>query len=146
MSEPTQHKPMNLCRVAVQHRYFLEFYWMCCQESLSLGWLAGTTVRVLSVREDLEQLTARSCLALRKACAARCLLSSLFCCVWMTSLVLEVVVWSFKGEGEVRRHKYSGRQSEMVRLRNKNVKNLDFLLFILSMCAGLAEKWVGRLN
>lgn len=64
----------------------------------------------------------------------------------MTSLVLEVVVWSFKGEGGLRRHKYPGRQSEMVRLRNKNVKNLDFLLFILFMCVGLAEKWVGRLN
>lgn len=31
---------------------------MCYQESLSLGWLAGIAVKVLSVREYLEQLTA----------------------------------------------------------------------------------------
>lgn len=31
---------------------------MCFQESLSLGWLAGIAVKVLSAREYLEQLTA----------------------------------------------------------------------------------------
>lgn len=50
------------------------------------------------------------------------------------------------GVGAVRGQKHPGRQSEMMRLRNKSVKNLDFLLFILFTCAGLAEKWVGRLN
>lgn len=54
---------------------------MCCQESLSLGWFAGTAVEVLSVREDLEQLTAHSLLALRKRHAARRLLSCSFCCM-----------------------------------------------------------------
>lgn len=64
----------------------------------------------------------------------------------MTSLVLEVVVWSSQGEEGDERTEYPGRQSEVVGLKNKNTKNLDFLLFILFMCAGLAEKWVGRLN
>lgn len=46
----------------------------------------------------------------------------------------------------VRGQKYPGRQSEMVGLRNRSVKNLDFLLFILFTFAGLEEKWVGTLN
>lgn len=39
--------------------------------------------------------------------------------------------------------KYQVRQPEMMKLRNKSVKNLDFLVFILFTCAGLTEKWAG---
>lgn len=42
--------------------------------------------------------------------------------------------------------KHQGKRPEMVKLRNKSAKNLDFLLFILFICAGLAEKWAGMLN
>lgn len=56
----------------------------------ALGGLLGPQEKVLSAGEALEQLTARSLLALRKAHAAPCLLSCSWCCMRMTSLVLEV--------------------------------------------------------
>lgn len=145
MSEPVQHKPRSVYCVAMKHMDFLEFYCMCYQESLSCDWLAGMAVKVLSIRESLEQLTACS------LCQKKHMLLSVFCPVcfvaWEWLLVLEVVVWSSKSgrQGDTRQ-KCPCRQLEMVRLRNQSVRNLYFLLFILFMCAGLAEKWVGRLN
>lgn len=47
----------------------------------------------------------------------------------MTSLVLEVVIWSSQGERSGERTKYPGRQSEMVGLKNKNTKNLGLSAF-----------------
>lgn len=102
MPEPARHKPTSVCQwLCSQHRYCLQFYCTCYQASLSPGLLAGTAVMVLSGRKDLEQLIACSLLALRKTHPAGCLQSCLFCCTWMTSLVLEVVPWSPKGVGGV---------------------------------------------
>lgn len=149
MPGPTRHKPTSLCQqMCSQHRYCLQFYCTCCQASLSLGWLAGTAVKVLSGGQDLEQFTACSLLALRRTDPAGCLRSCLFCCVWMTFLVLEVVLWSPEGVGG---GVWGDRttKADIQKWWNWRItvwRTWTFLLFIPFICAGLKEKWTGMLN
>lgn len=139
MPEPARHKPTSRCQwLRSQHRYCLQFSCTCCQASLSPGWLAGTAVTVLSGRKDLEQFITCSLLALRKTHPAGCFRSCLFCCPWITFLVLEVVPWSPEGVGGVVWGDRSAKADNQKwwNWGIKSVKNLDVLLFILFMCAG----------